>query len=68
MLNGTGPEFTYGADYPGTKLEYGQASQFATTMRCGGPFGSGSTGCPLLSARRRGFPLAQRIELNNDSV
>jgi hypothetical protein len=36
---------TYGADYPGTKFDYGQASQFATTPLCGGPFGADSTFC-----------------------
>ena len=28
---------TYGADYPGTKSDYGQGSQFPVTMQCGGP-------------------------------
>ena len=37
--------FTYGADYPGTKFDYQQAAQFATTMQCGGPFGPDSTYC-----------------------
>jgi len=37
--------FTYGADYPGTKFDYGQATQFATTPLCGGPFGPDSTFC-----------------------
>jgi hypothetical protein len=36
---------TYGGDYPGTKLDYGQASQFAPTTQCGGPFGPDSTYC-----------------------
>jgi hypothetical protein len=44
-FNGTDSAFTYGADYPGTKFDYGQASQFATTMQCGGPFGPDSTYC-----------------------
>ena len=44
-FNGTSSAFTYGADYPGTKFDYGQAAQFATTMQCGGPFGPGSTYC-----------------------
>jgi hypothetical protein len=43
--NGTDSAFTYGADYPGTKFDYGQASQFATTMQCAGPFGPDSTYC-----------------------
>ena len=30
-FNGTDTAFTYGADYPGTKNDYGQASQFAAT-------------------------------------
>jgi hypothetical protein len=33
------------ADYPGTQFDYGQASQFATTPQCGGPFGPDSTYC-----------------------
>jgi hypothetical protein len=37
--------FTYGGDYPGTQFDYGQASQFATTRQCGGPFGPDSTYC-----------------------
>lgn len=44
-FNSAASSFTYGADYPGTKFDYGQASQFATTMRCGGPFGPDSTYC-----------------------
>jgi hypothetical protein len=36
---------TYGADYPGTKLDYGQGLQFATKPLCGGPFGPDSTFC-----------------------
>ena len=46
---------TYGADYPGTKSDYGQGSQFPVTMQCGGPYGPDSTYCdtalkpPLLS-------------------
>ena len=44
-FNGTSSAFTYGADYPGTKFDYGQAAQFATTMQRGGPFGPGSTYC-----------------------
>jgi hypothetical protein len=43
--NKTYSAFTYGADYPGTKFDYGQASQFQTTMQCGGPFGTDSTYC-----------------------
>jgi hypothetical protein len=26
-------------------FDYGQGSQFATTMQCGGPFGANSTYC-----------------------
>jgi hypothetical protein len=44
-FNGTDSAFSYGANYPGTKFDYGQASQFATTMQCGGPFGPDSTYC-----------------------
>jgi hypothetical protein len=44
-FNGTDSAFTYGADYPGTLYNYGRASQFATTMKCGGPFGPDSTYC-----------------------
>jgi hypothetical protein len=45
VFNGTDSAFTYGADYPGTKFDYGQAGQFATTMQCGGSFGPDSTYC-----------------------
>lgn len=44
-FNSSSSAFTYGVDYPGTKVDYGQASQFATTPQCGGPFGSDSTYC-----------------------
>jgi hypothetical protein len=44
-FNGTSAAFTYGADYPGTQSDYGQAAQFATTTQCGGPFGPDSTYC-----------------------
>jgi hypothetical protein len=44
-LNSNSKSFTYGADYPGTKFDYGQGSQFATTPQCGGPFGPDSTFC-----------------------
>jgi hypothetical protein len=37
--------FTYGVDYPGTKFDYGQGAQFATSPRCGGPFGPDTTYC-----------------------
>lgn len=36
---------TFGADYPGTKFDYGQGFQFATAPLCGGPFGADSTYC-----------------------
>jgi len=36
---------TYGANYPGTNFDYGQASQFAQSLACGGPFGPDSTYC-----------------------
>jgi hypothetical protein len=35
----------FGADYPGTKSDYGQGFQFATAPLCGGPFGPDSTYC-----------------------
>jgi hypothetical protein len=44
-LNSAYSAFTYGTDYPGTKFDYGQGSQFATTEQCGGPFGPNSTYC-----------------------
>jgi len=44
-FNKTDKAFTYGADYPGTQFNYGQATQFATTPLCGGPFGPDSTFC-----------------------
>jgi len=44
-LGGTVPAFTYGADYPGTRFDFGKAAQFATTQQCGGPFGPNSTYC-----------------------
>jgi hypothetical protein len=44
-FNGTKTAFSYGADYPGTQFDYGQAAQFATTTQCGGPFGPDSTYC-----------------------
>jgi len=37
--------FTFGADYPGTQFDYGQAAQLATTPQCGGPFGPDTTFC-----------------------
>jgi hypothetical protein len=44
-LNGKDRAFTFGSDYPATKFDYGQASQFATRQLCGGPFGPDSTFC-----------------------
>jgi hypothetical protein len=44
-FNGKAGALTYGADYPGTRFNYGQANQFATTTQCGGPFGADSTYC-----------------------
>ena len=44
-FNATDGAFTYGADYLGTKFDYGQADQFAQTMACGGPFGPDTTYC-----------------------
>jgi hypothetical protein len=46
--NGADSAFTYGADYPGTQFDYGQAGQFATTMDCDGPFGPDSTYCDTM--------------------
>ena len=43
--NSAAHAITYGADYPGTRSDYGQGSQFATTPLCGGPFGADSTYC-----------------------
>jgi hypothetical protein len=43
--NSSSSAFTYGVDYPGTKFDYGQAGQFTTTPRCGGPFGPDTTYC-----------------------
>lgn len=37
--------FTFGADYPGTSSDFGQAAQFATSPQCGGPSGPDSTYC-----------------------
>jgi hypothetical protein len=36
---------TYGGDYPGTRFDYGQASQFAPSTDCGGQFGADTTYC-----------------------
>ena len=47
-LNAADQAFTFGADYRGTKFDYGHAAQFATTPLCGGPFGPGSTFCDTL--------------------
>jgi hypothetical protein len=43
--NSVAKAITYGADYPGTKFDYGQGAQFATAPLCGGPFGADSTYC-----------------------
>jgi hypothetical protein len=47
-FNSASSALTYGADYPGTKFDYGQAAQFATTTQCGGPFGPDSTYCDTI--------------------
>ena len=47
-FNGRADALTYGANYPGTRFDYGKASQFATTTLCGGPFGADSTYCDTL--------------------
>ncbi len=44
-FNGKADALTYGANYPGTRFDYGKANQFATTPQCGGPFGPNSTYC-----------------------
>jgi hypothetical protein len=44
-FNGTNNAFSYGANYPGTQFDYGQANQFQQTLNCGGPFGPNSTYC-----------------------
>lgn len=43
--NSASSAITFGADYPGTKSDYGQGSQFPATMQCGGPYGPDSTYC-----------------------
>lgn len=47
-FNGTANAFTYGVDYPGTRFDYKQAYQFATTPSCGGPFGPDTTYCDTI--------------------
>jgi hypothetical protein len=47
-FNGKAGALTYGADYPGTRFDYGQADQFPTTPQCGGPFGPDSTYCAAI--------------------
>jgi hypothetical protein len=44
-FNSNDGAITYGADYAGTKFDYNQGAQFATTPLCGGPFGADSTYC-----------------------
>jgi hypothetical protein len=44
-FNSDASAITFGANYPGTKFDYGQGSQYATTPLCGGPFGPDSTYC-----------------------
>jgi hypothetical protein len=39
-FNGRSGALTYGGDYPGTRFDYGQAAQFATTPLCSGPLGA----------------------------
>lgn len=41
----TSGAFHYGVDYPDTKKDFGQATQFQQTLQCGGPFGADSTFC-----------------------
>jgi len=40
--------FHYGVDYPDTRKDFRQASQFAQTMQCGGPFGANTTFCSTI--------------------
>jgi hypothetical protein len=40
--------FHYGIDYPDTKKDYGQASQFTQTPQCGGAAGPNTTFCSTL--------------------
>jgi len=47
-FNGKARALTYGANYPGTRFDYGKAHQFATTPLCGGPFGPDSTYCDTI--------------------
>jgi hypothetical protein len=44
-FNSEASAITFGADYPGTKFDYGQGSQYPTAPLCGGPFGPDSTYC-----------------------
>lgn len=37
--------FHFGVDYPDNVTDFGKASQFAQTKKCGGPFGANSTYC-----------------------
>jgi hypothetical protein len=43
--NSASSAITFGTDYPGTKFDYKQGSQFPATMQCGGPYGPDSTYC-----------------------
>jgi hypothetical protein len=40
--------WNYGVDYHDTVADYGKAAQFATDLRCGGPFGRDSTYCDTI--------------------
>jgi len=40
--------YHFGIDYPDTKKDFKQAAQFAQTMKCGGPFGPGTTFCSTI--------------------
>ena len=40
--------YHYGVDFPDTLKDFGQASQFAPTTQCGGPFGPNSTYCATI--------------------
>jgi hypothetical protein len=40
--------FHYGADYPDTLKDFGQADQFTQTMQCGTPFGANTAFCSTI--------------------
>jgi hypothetical protein len=40
--------YHFGVNYPDTKKDFGQASQYQQTLQCGGPFGPDSTYCATI--------------------